>query len=72
MWTSEVEQPFSVIKTSLTSAPGMVIPDFFGIQFDAGDSRMGEILYQECEEAEHPIAYASKSLTKNQKLYRRN
>lgn len=72
VWTPEAEAAFSEIKTRLTSAPILASPDFsrqFVIQCDASDVGIGVVLYQESDGAEHPIAYASKSLTKAQKSY---
>lgn len=72
VWSPEAERAFSEIKSRLTSAPILASPDFsrpFVIQCDASDTGVGAVLYQECDGAEHPIAYASKGLTKAQRAY---
>lgn len=71
-WNADSEQAFQEIKKKLTSAPVLASPDFsqpFIIQCDASDYGVGAILYQDCDGLEHPIAYASKALTKTQKNY---
>lgn len=72
VWTEEAEKAFSEIKLRLTSAPVLASPDFskpFVIQCDASDTGVGAVLYQECDGLEHPVAYASKSLTAVQRKY---
>lgn len=71
-WTEEAEGAFGMIKEALTTAPVLASPDFtkrFIIQCDASDYGVGAVLYQESEGIEHPIAYASKTLTKTQRNY---
>lgn len=71
-WTPEAEAAFSEIKSRLVSAPVLASPDFtkpFIIQCDASDTGVGAILYQECDGIEHPVAYASKTLTSCQRKY---
>lgn len=72
VWTPEAEAAFSEIKSRLTSAPVLASPDFskpFVIQCDASETGLGAVLYQECDGIEHPVAYASKSLTTVQRSY---
>lgn len=66
VWSDEAESAFTQIKTRLSSAPVLASPDFskpFVIQCDASDVGLGAVLYQECDGLEHPVAYASRSLT---------
>ncbi|KAK9879484.1 hypothetical protein WA026_006553 [Henosepilachna vigintioctopunctata] len=71
-WTAGAEDALSIIKERLTTAPVLASPDFskpFVIQCDASMNAAGCVLYQECDGLEHPIAYASRSLTKTERKY---
>lgn len=61
------------LKEALTSAPVLVQPDFgrsFTIQCDASRVGVGGVLTQtDIEGREHPVAYVSQKLNKNQKNY---
>lgn len=67
-WTSAHEEAFQALKTALSTAPVLALPDFstvFTIETDASDKGIGVVLQQEG----HPIAYLSKALgPKNQLL----
>lgn len=68
VWTSSANQAFEVLKTALTSAPILTLPNFdkpFVAETDASDKGIGTVLQQD----DHPIAYVSKALVpKNQGL----
>lgn len=71
-WTKEAEESFTRIKEALVSAPILSHPDFtlpFSIQCDASDTGIGGVLTQEVDGQERVIAYASRSLTKAEKVY---
>lgn len=71
-WTDIQQQVFEVLKTSLTSAPLMRLPDFdlpFILHTDANNTGLGAVLSQIINEVEHPIYYASKTLSAAQRNY---
>lgn len=62
-WTSQAQQAFENLKTTLSTSPVLALPDFqlpFTIETDASGSGMGAVLSQRG----HPIAYFSKPFTK--------
>lgn len=63
----------AMLKEKLISAPLLTCPDFskpFFLQTDASCSGLGAVLFQKGDEAEeHPIAFASRSLTTCEKKY---
>jgi len=71
-WNSEAELAFDEIKQRLASSPVLATPDFsreFTIQTDASNYGVGAVLSQQVDGIDHPIAYASKTLTKAQRNY---
>lgn len=71
-WTSEAQEAFEKIKVLITSAPVLASPDFsqpFYIQTDASDVGVGCVLFQKLDGVEHPVAFASRSLTKAERKY---
>lgn len=72
-WTTEAEESFVKIKEALVSAPVLASPDFtklFSIQCDASDRGLGCVLVQANEEGkETPVAYASRTLTDQERKY---
>ena len=72
MWNEQAEQAFVTLKNCLTSDPIVSTPDFtkpFIIQCDASEKGVGAVLAQEVEGGEKVIAYASRSLNKNERNY---
>ena len=71
-WREEQETAFKNIKDALTRAPVLARPDFtnpFIIQCDASNSVLGALLAQMFEDGEHPIVYASRTLTPAERNY---
>jgi RNase H-like domain found in reverse transcriptase/Reverse transcriptase (RNA-dependent DNA polymerase)/Integrase zinc binding domain/Integrase core domain len=71
-WTPEAETAFQCIKTQLVQAPILTCPNFelpFQVQTDASGVGIGAVIYQETEEGETVIAYASRSLTREERKY---
>jgi hypothetical protein len=67
------EKSFETLKEKLTTAPVLKYPDYnkeFILLIDASKIAIGAILSQKDEEGkEHPIAYDSKTLNKNEQNY---
>lgn len=71
-WTDEAENAFQLLKERLVSAPILTTPRWdkpFFIQTDASDVGIGAVLFQEDGGFEHPVAYASRKLTKAERKY---
>lgn len=71
-WTPEADVALKEIKLLISSAPVLVSPDFskrFFIQTDASDVGLGAVLFQEQDGLEHPIAFASRTLTSTERKY---
>ena len=67
-WTSECEESFNELKTRLTTAPILVLPDDskdFTVYCDASRNGLGAVLMQDGK----VIAYASKQLKPNEMNY---
>lgn len=72
VWTEQADEAFKTLKRQLASAPILTSPDFgepFYIQTDASDVGLGAVLFQVKDHFEHPIAYASRKLTKAEQKY---
>lgn len=71
-WNEEAELSFSRLKEALVSAPVLACPDFsrpFVVHCDASSFGIGGMLTQKFDDAEHPIAYVSRSLSKAERNY---
>ena len=72
IWTMEHTEAFDRLKTLLTSAPILGIPnlnDPFRLEVDASAYATGAVLSQQHDDKWHPIAYMSKALTPTQRNY---
>ena len=73
MWTKECNDAFEKIKFELTNPPILIFPDFdkpFLIMTDASGYAIGAVLSQyDNKNKDHPIAYASRTLTDYEKRY---
>lgn len=71
-WTSECDTSFQKLKTTLTSEPLLIYPDFskkFILSTDASGVAIGAVLGQVINGVEHPIAYASRQLNSAERNY---
>ena len=74
-WNSARQEAFDELKNRLVTAPVLAYPDFgkiFILATDASYYRFGATLSQldlDPKQKEHPIAYASKSLRKEEVNY---
>lgn len=73
-WGPEQNEAFIALKRALCNAPILIHPDFskpFILQTDASTLGIGAVLSQiGPDNLEHPIAYASRSLNKAEKIIR--
>lgn len=71
-WTEQCELAFKMLKSSLTSEPLLVYPDFskpFVLSTDASSISLGAILANNIYGNEHPISYASRQVSKSERSY---
>lgn len=71
-WGETQDLAFRQIKMHLVEAPLLTCPDFnrpFLVQTDASTVGLGAVISQIFEEGEKVIAYASRSLTKSERIY---
>lgn len=71
-WTQETETAFKDVKACLVSAPILTCPDFskpFTISCDASGFGVGAVLSQQSDQGEVVVAYASRTLTKQEQKY---
>ena len=73
MWSSACQEAFTRLKELLTSPPVLAYPNFdrrFVLHTDASSHGLGAVLEQEQDDGLfHPIAYASRTLSKHEKRY---
>lgn len=72
MWSEECENSFNTLKNALVSEPLLTYPDFskpFMLSTDASSVALGAILSNVIDGKEHPIAYASRQLSKSEMSY---
>lgn len=71
-WNPEAEESFSQLKSALVSAPILKMPDYnlpFRILSDASAFSVAAVLTQTHDGVEHPLAYCSRTLNKNEVNY---
>ena len=72
-WSADCQSAFEELKTQLVEAPVLSFPDFaksFILETDASIKGLGAVLSQLQDDGlAHPVAYASRSLTKGEKSY---
>jgi len=72
-WTKQHQEIFEILKEKLTTAPILSYPDFnqsFILSTDASTTGLGAVLSQKDSEGrEHPIWYASRTLSPAEKNY---
>ncbi|CAK8672603.1 unnamed protein product [Clavelina lepadiformis] len=71
-WNDKFLHSFNLLKDSLVTNPVLRYPDFtqqFILDTDASNSSLGCVLSQIVDGEEHPVSYASRSLTKAERNY---
>lgn len=71
-WSPEADLAFIKLKACLTTAPVLACPDFslpFTVHSDASEFGIGGMLTQCFDGEEHPIAFCSRSLNKQERNY---
>ena len=71
-WTPLCQDAFDKLKQALTSSPVLTYADFsapFVLHSDANTQGLGAALYQEKDGHHHPVAYASRGLSKSELNY---
>ena len=72
LWTRKCEESFQKLKDCLISPPVLAYPNFdlpFTPHTDASGDSLGAVLEQEDNGQFHPIAYASRTVSKHEKNY---
>ena len=72
MWTKDCDVSFHFLKSVLSSAPVVTMPDYtcpFKVYTDASMEAVGAVLAQDKEGLERVVVYASQSLTNAQKRW---
>ena len=72
VWKPECQFSFKKMKTLLSTAPVLSYPDFkaeFILDTDASNHGIGAVLSQLKNGVEHPVAYASRTLSKAERNY---
>ena len=71
-WTSTCQAAFEQLKSHLVSLPVLVYPNFdlpFALHTDTSKEGLGAVLEQDVSSTPHPIAYASRTLSKPETNY---
>lgn len=73
VWSNPCQEAFTTLKELLTSPPVLAYPNFekpFVLHTDASSHGLGAVLEQEQDDGLlHPVAYASRTLSKHEKHY---
>ncbi|CAF1112013.1 unnamed protein product, partial [Brachionus calyciflorus] len=71
-WNEQREEAFKSLKKQLVQAPILIYPNFkelFELFCDASGGAIGAVLVQRLKQLVHPVAYASRQLSKQEKDY---
>ena len=71
-WTSQCQCTLEQLKARLTQSPVLIYPNFdlpFALHTDASKDGLGAVLEQESDGHSHPVAYASRTLSKSETNY---
>jgi hypothetical protein len=71
-WSEECEKAFQCLKTAISSAPVLRLPDFtvpFSLHVDASGVALGAVLSQAFGDSFHPVAFGSRKLTQCEQRY---
>ena len=71
-WGQEQQKAFTALIEKLTSPPILAFPDYtrsFTLHIDASNKGLGAVLYQQHDDKERVIAYASRGLMNTEKNY---
>ena len=71
-WTTNCQSSFERLKCLLASPPVLAYPDFartFVLHTDASDDGLSAVLEQDSDGQSHPLAYASRTLSKHEANY---
>jgi len=72
VWTNEFQEAFDELKHRLVTGPILALPEnegCFTLDTDASDCGMGALLSQQQSGLEKVIAYASRTMTNEEKKY---
>ena len=71
-WGNEQQEAFDALRTALTTAPCLSLPNFelpFVVETDASDVAMGATLAQEYSGSLQPVCYFSRKFTPTELRY---
>ena len=71
-WTQQCQNALEQLKTQFTQLPLLAYPNFnlpFTLHKDASKDDLGAVLEQESDGHSHPVAYASRTLSKSESNY---
>ena len=71
-WTPTCQEAFDALKAKLTAAPVLAYPAFdqdFVLETDASNQGLGAVLSQCFDGKSHPVAYASRALSRAERNY---
>ena len=72
LWEETQQTAFDMLKSNLVNAPILRFPDYakpFTVATDASYSGLGAVLLQDYMGKQHPVAYASRTLTNAERNY---
>jgi len=72
VWTDACQKSFNQLKSLLTTPPVLAYPNFnepFQLHTDASGQGLGAVLEQQVDGVSHPVAFASRTLSKHEQRY---